>query len=309
MKRNIRKSIKPIIGSLLISITLWFMVTTSKEYTTQITIPLEVSRLAKGKTLLEPVASEVTLEIRGTGQSIIAFYLYESGFKLELPDISKNTTINLADHLVFLDLPSRLNFELIEILEPKSLELKIDDFIETQKPVQFSGLVGTEPGYIVLDTTFSSDSVNITGPKSILDTIKYIYTENGKYKNQKYPFNNQLKLNSPRPELVNLNPSSIDVQFEIQKIIERWIYEIPVKIKKVPPHLIVESTPPVFSLKIKGGEQNVEKITNEDIQAEIDFSTQYNPEQPDYPVSIKTPLEISWLESSPKTFKLTVKRK
>ena len=64
-----------------------------------------------------------------------------------------------------------------------------------------------------------------------------------------------------------------------------------------------------MSLRIKGGEKNVEKITNEDVLAEIDFRTQYKPELPDYPVSIKTPPEISWLESSPKTFKLTVKRK
>ena len=132
MKRNISKSIKPIIGSLFISITMWFMVTTSKEYTTQITIPLEVSRLVKDMTLLEPIASEVTLEIRGTGQSIIAFHLYESSFKLELPDISNSTTIKLADYLVFLDLPSRLNLELVEILEPKLLNLKVDNFIETQ---------------------------------------------------------------------------------------------------------------------------------------------------------------------------------
>ena len=97
MKRKIRKSIKPIIGSLFISVTLWFMVTTSKDYTTQIKIPLEVSRLAKGKTLLEPIASEVTMEIRGSGQSIIAFYLYESSFKLKLPDVDRDTKLTLSN--------------------------------------------------------------------------------------------------------------------------------------------------------------------------------------------------------------------
>ena len=309
MKRNFRKSIKPIIGSVFISITMWFMVTTSKEYTTQITIPLEVSRLAKGKTLLEPIASEVTLEIKGTGQSIIAFHLYESSFNLELPDVSESRTINLADYLVFLDLPTRLNLEMVEILEPKLLNLKIDDFIEAQRTVRFSGIVNTEPGYIVLDTTFSSDSVDISGPKSIIDTIKYIVTEKGNYKNQKYPFNTELKLISPRPELVNINPLSISVQFDIQKIVERVIYEIPVRIKNVPTNLSVKSIPTTFSMRIKGGEKNVEKITNDDILAEIDYNTHYKPEQLEYPVSIKIPPEISWLESSPKTFKLTVKRK
>jgi len=309
MKRKIRKSIKPIIGSLFISITLWFMVTTSKDYTTQIKIPLEVSRLAKGKTLLEPIASEVTMEIRGSGQSIIAFYLYESRFKLKLPDVDRDTKLTLSNHLVFLDLPSRLNLEVVEILEPKLVNLKVDDFVVSQKPVQFYGLVDTEPGYIVLDTIYSSDSVSISGPKSIIDTIKFISTEKSEYKNQKYAFNNRLKLKSPVSELININPNEIDVQFEIQRIVERVVYDIPVKIRNVPKNLLVESIPDSLSLRVKGGEKNVEKLNSEEILAEIDFELQYKPEQSDYPVRIKTPPEISWLESSPKTFKLTVKRK
>jgi len=204
------------------------MVTTAKDYTTQIKIPLEVSRLAKGKTLLEPILSEVTLEIRGSGQSIIAFYLYESSFKLELPDVTKSTKLTLADHLVFLDLPSRLNLEVVEILEPKIVELMVDDFVVSQKPVQFYGLVETEPGYIVLDTIYSSDSVRISGPKSIIDTIRFISTEKTEYKNQKYAFNNLLKLKFPVSELINIDPNEIDVQFEIQRIVERVVYDIPV---------------------------------------------------------------------------------
>ena len=272
-------------------------------------IPMEVSRLARGKTLLEPISSEVTMEIRGTGQSLIAFYLYESSFNLILPEITRNTKLSLADYIVFLDLPSRLNLEVVEILEPKTLELKVDDFIVSQIPVQFSGIVETEPGYIVLDTTYSTDSVRVSGPKSILDTIKFISTENPIFENQKYAFRKRLKLQSPVPDFININPNEIDVQFEVQRIVERVVYEIPVIIQNVPNNLIVESTPPFLSLRVKGGEKFVEKITNEEIQAEIDFSAQYKPELPDYPVSIETPEGISWLESSPKTFKLTVKRK
>jgi YbbR domain-containing protein len=286
------------------------MVTSAKDYTTQIKIPLEVSRLAKGKTLLKPISSEVILEIRGTGQSIIALYLlFESSFKLELPDITKSTKINLSDYLVFLDFPSRLDLEVIEIIEPKTIDLLVDDYIVSQRPVQFSGQIGTEPGYIVLDTTYSRDSISISGPKSIIDTVKYIFTETTGFENQKYAFSNRLKLQSPAPDLININPHIIDVQFEIQKIIERVIYDIPIRIKNVPKYLLVESIPISLSLRVKGGEKNVEKLNSDEILAEIDFRTQYKPEQTDFPVSIKTPPEISWLESSPKTFKLTVKRK
>ena len=309
MKRQLRKSIKPIIGSVFLSIMLWFMVTTSKEYTTKIKVPLEVSRLAKGKTLLDLIPSEITLEIRGSGQSLIALYLYESSFKLELPQTTKDTKIILADQLVFLDLPSRLGLEVVEILEPKTLDLKVDDFIVTDKPVQFSGKINTEPGYIVLDTTYSRDSVRITGPKSLIDKINHISTKPSIFENQKYAFNKIMKLESPIPHLIKLFPQEINVQFEIQRLVERVVYDIPVTIKNVPNGLQVEPTPIALSLRVKGGEKIVEKLIPNEILAEIDFALQYNPEQSDYPVRIKTPSEISWLESSPKTFKLTVKRK
>lgn len=309
MKRRLRKSIKPIIGSIFISITLWFMVTTSKEYTTKINIPLEISRLAKGKTLLEPVPPEVTLEVKGSGQSLIAVYLYDSNFRLELPQLSKNTTISLSDYLVYLDLPSRLGLEVVEILEPKTLNLKVDDFILTKKPIQFSGTINTEPGYLVLDTTYSIDSVSISGPKSILRKIEYINTEQIHLDKQKYPINKELHLISTSPELINIIPNKISVHFEIQRIIERVVYEIPVQIKNIPKNLKVESIPPFLSLRVKGGEKLIEKLTSEEILAEIDYRTQYKPEQSEFPVRIVTPPGISWLESSPKTFKLTVKRK
>jgi YbbR domain-containing protein len=309
MKRQFRKSIKPIIGSIFLSIMLWFMVTTSKEYTTKMKVPLEVSRLAKGKTLLEPIPSEVTLEIQGSGQSLIALYLYEASFRLELPQVTKNTKIILADQLVFLDLPSRLGLEVVEILEPKTLDLKVDDFIVAEKPAQFSGKISTEPGYIVLDTSYSRDSIRITGPKTLIDEIINISTEPRNFENRKYAFNTIMKLESPVPNLVKLFPQEIDVQFEIQRIVERVVYDIPVTIINVPNDLLVESSPISLSLRIKGGEKNVEKLSPDEISAEIDFALQYNPEQSDYPVRIKTPSEISWLESSPKTFKLTVKRK
>ena len=81
-----------------------------------------------------------------------------------------------------------------------------------------------------------------------------------------------------------------------------------IEITRQSPHLEGDSIL-FFNLGKGGRRKNVEKITNDDILAEIDYKTHYKPEQLEYPVSIKTPPEISWLECIPKTFKLTVKRK
>lgn len=309
MQRWLRKSIKPIIGSFLISILLWFMVTTSKDYTTQIFVPLEISRLARGKTLSKPIPDRAKIEIQGPGQSIIALYFYKAKFSLELPDINKDYKLHLADYINYLDIPSKLGLEVISILEPSVLDLKVDDFANSEKSVRFAGQLSVEPGYVVLDTMYSQDSVKISGPKSLIDKIPYISTQTVDLKNKKYSFKTMINLASPQPDLVYINPGEIEVNFDIQRIIERVVYDVPINIENIPGKYIVEATPPSLSLRVKGGEKLVEKLKVEEIIAEIDFATQYDPERTDYAVSIKTPENISWLESSPKTFKLKIRRK
>lgn len=309
MKRRIRKTIKPLIGSILVSLMLWFMVTTSKEYTTQINIPLKISRVAFGKTLMEPIPNNINIEIKGSGQSIIALYLYDAQFTLALPEINKSQTIQLSQYLNFLDIPARLGLNVTKIIEPSSLDLKVDNFKRTLKPVRFAGKLIPEPGYVLLDTIYSQDSLTVSGPETLIDNINFISTQPIVYNEKKYPFQDVNSIQSPDSELVFINPKEISVEFDIQRIVERVVYEVPIKIKNVPKKLTVESMPSSFSLRIKGGEKIVEKLEVTEIIAEIDYASQYKPEREEYAVSIKVPKNISWLESSPKTFKLKVRRK
>ena len=62
-------------------------------------------------------------------------------------------------------------------------------------------------------------------------TIIHIETEISRFEDQKYLFTKNIKLYNPYQELVNINPDVVDVHFDIQKIVERVVYEIEVKIK------------------------------------------------------------------------------
>ncbi len=309
MKRRLRKIIKPLTGSILISLMLWFMVTTSKEFTTVINVPLKISRLARGKTLSKSIPNNVSIEINGSGQSIIALYFYDAQFRLNLPNINKSQKLNLEEYLDFLDIPTRLGLNIVKIIEPTTLDLQVDNQKIILKPVRFSGKLIPEPGYVLLDTIFNQDSIRVIGPETLINNIAYISTQPVIYNNKKYPFQDFLTMQPPDSDLFIISPAEINIQFDIQRIVERVVYEVPIKIKNVPKKLVVESIPSSLSLRVKGGEKLVEKLNVDEIIAEIDYTSQYKPEQVEFPVSIKTPTNISWLESSPKTFKLIVRRK
>ena len=304
---NIRKNIKPILGSIFIAIILWFMVATEKEYSHYITVPIEIKRLAKDKTLLQKVPESAIIELQGKGKSFIISWFYDLKFALELPNIKNSRKIELIEYINYINLPAGL--QVLKVIEPAAIDLKIDELIVEKKPIFLSGSVNTEDGYILLNYNFDTDSVELAGPRTIINNISYINTESLEIKNKKSNFNQQVNIISPDPDLVHINPKSVNIDFDIQRLVERTIYEIPITVLRVPSHLNVETIPSNLSLRIKGGEKIVANVLPEEIKVEIDFAKNYNRNKEDYAAYIVTPNNISWIESIPKTFKLKVKRK
>jgi hypothetical protein len=122
-------------------------------------------------------------------------------------------------------------------------------------------------------------------------------------------FSESLILQNPEPELIGLNVQNINVDFDIQRLVERVVYKIPIFITEVPADLEVLAIPPELALKVKGGEKRVAALKPDEIKAEITFASHYRSNIDTYAVSIQTPDDINWIESIPKTFSLQIKRK
>jgi YbbR domain-containing protein len=303
-----RPNLKPLIGSILIAVIIWVLVATDKNYFYQIKVPIRVIRLAPGKILKEKIPEHAIIEVQGKGRALIASWFYDIKFSLELPDINRDKKIELAEYLNFLDLPATFGLEVVDIIEPKTLDLKVDDEWMVKKPVRFSGNVGTEDGYILLNYEIDRDSVELSGPKSLLQSVSEITTDTLELYGQKSNFSQKLNLMDPYPELIEMNPTSVSIEFDIQRLGERTIYDVPITVINVPSNIDVEAIPPKLSLRIKGGVDLIAEIQPADILAEIDFGKSYESEKDSYGARIITPEDVTWIESIPKTFKLKVRR-
>jgi hypothetical protein len=304
----IKKNIKPLSGAIVLSLLLWFLVATDKEYSHQVKVPIEIIRLAPGKTLSEKIPNYAIIELRGKGRSLIGLWFYDVKFRLELPGIRTSQSINLKDYLNFLEIPSTFGLEVDEIIEPTVIKLVVDDQVLQQKTILLAGSIGTADGYVLVDFQFTPDTVLVDGPEKIVNNIDFINTQQLEISDSKSKFNRKVDLENPFPGLINIDPTTVDVEFDIQRLAERTVFEIPIKIINIPRRMSVEPIPPVLDLRIKGGEQLVAALQPEDIIAEIDFRKSYEPGRDFYTAKIKTPEKISWIESFPKTFNLKIKR-
>jgi YbbR domain-containing protein len=234
---------------------------------------------------------------------------YNVKLNLDLPDLDRSQTIELNEYLNFLDLPVTFGLEIGEIIEPRSIDFVVDDLETEKKPILLSGSVGTANGYVLLGYTLTPDSVTISGPKSLLQKQDYIFSEVLEITGQKRNFSQNIAVINPEPEVTNIEPQQVNAEFNIQRLIERVVYDIPINVINVPSQLQVDAVPNKMSLKIKGGEDLVAAVSSADITADIDFAKNYQVEKESYAARIITPENISWIEPIPKTFKLKVRRR
>jgi hypothetical protein len=309
MAEKIKVNIKPIIGSLGVALILWIMVATEKIYSYQIKVPIEIIRLAPGKTLLEPIPEFSLIEVQGKGRSLIAAWFYDVRFRLELPAVQKSKNINLNDYLSYLDLPATFALQIQEIIEPKSFDLKIDNLIEKSIPIVLSDEIEIEDGYVFAQHNFTPDSVTISGPESKVEKMNSIESGDIEQHSATSAFLHRFTLPNPEPDILEISPRNVMINVDIQLLVDKFVYKIPIQIRNVNRNLIVTATPPELALKVKGGAKIVAALQASDIQAEIDYESQYKKDKEEYAASITTPENISWIECVPKTFSLTVKRK
>ena len=303
------KNIRPLAGSVLIAIILWLIVATEKEYLYQIEVPINLIRIAEGKTLTEKIPDKAIIEFKGRGRSLVATMFYSVAFNLELPELNKSQSVDMKEYLHFLDLPATFGVETGEIIEPQSIDFRIDDLAVMKKPIVLTGEVTTENGYILEEQILDPDSVEISGPRQKLEKIGAILTEPLSISGVKASFNQNILLQNPFPGISEIRTPGTLAEFNIQRLIERVVYDIPIQVINTPAHLQVEAVPDRMSLKISGGEDIVAFIKSSDIKAEIDYAKNYKMHIESYGASIVAPPNIRWIESIPKSFKLKVRRR
>ena len=121
-----KENYKPLLVAFVLAVLLWLVVTTDKEYKTRIEVPFKIVRLAENKVLLKPVPDKVIMEVSGKGRALMGLNFYNLKVNLELPEINKSTVIDLNNYLNRFDVATELGVNVVDIIEPKQLDLRVD---------------------------------------------------------------------------------------------------------------------------------------------------------------------------------------
>lgn len=224
---------------LIFSAVVWVLVQFSKTYTQLIEIPVNYINAPLDKSISDERPDHVDLQLQDNGFSIYYFKIFNP--KLDI-DLSKARETNdklvytLQNHLSEIEQQLNVDFEnsLIvqeEIVVPfqfkKEKMLKVEPRIEVSYAVGFSAVNPVE---------LRPDSVKVSGPEQIIDSIETVHTESIRLNKVNQDLNGSVKIDTTGLGVLSFYENSVKYFQKVEKFTEGSA-EIPVEVINVPEDL------------------------------------------------------------------------
>jgi len=187
---NLKKDNRPVIFLLcvIVSSVLWLVSVLGKSYEVEVGIPIRYTNLPKDKVLINQPPRKINVMLKSYG-----FTLLRHKIQLTINPINFNVkqfTLNMMDNVNQNEFALNLNQYLPQIskqvsseitllkISPEIINFKFDHIVNATKKVKHNFEMHFDTHYFLSDSiSFSPDSINVSGPKSIVDSINCIETK------------------------------------------------------------------------------------------------------------------------------------
>ena len=294
--------------SFLCALILWLFIATDKHYDYILNVSLHLKNKPAEMILKTSVPSKVKVNFRGSGKELISLVFRNKYIELDLNQITQSATYAMTVNMIE-GIPPDMSVVPLNIVKPDSIKIELDQFAEKRVPIYPNITLIPLDGYIhVGDIILDPDSINIQGPKSLVNAIDHIPTQEKIYRNIIKEIRDKISLMPSSFETLQYSLNTTHFTAEIQRIGERIISDISIQVTNVPENMNVLVVPSTLSLRLQGGVKILSKTTKEDIVARINFLNRNRYERTRIPAMIEVPKDISFSDVKPPFFELIVER-
>lgn len=254
-KAKLNKRLVIFLFFLAISTVLWFLIKLSHEYTTELDYPIRLVDLPKGKVIVGSPSRTIRLRVKAYGYTLLRYKVVAlmSPLQVSLKGVKPMSGNSQANYYLttgerFPSLVSQLSEELSLIgVSPDTLFFSMTKVIDREVRV-IPDLVATYKAQHMLAGTIrvKPNSVVITGPKSIVDTIAEIRTKPQSLNLLSETVTVDLPL-LPIPQVTYSQPD-VRVEIPVEKFTEITL-EVPIIPINVPDHQQVVLLPESIRVK------------------------------------------------------------
>lgn len=280
---------------LFLSFTFWFLNSLGKVIETDIRYPVRYANIPRERVLVEDLpARRLTLFLKGPGYSILKLKM--SGNRtpviLDISDINYRRvpgSSTLSYYIITSGLIPKLTSQLraecqITSIKPDSLFFTFDRIISKTLPVVPDLEVVTEKQHFIKGKiSVVPDSVIVTGPQLIVDTISAVRTK----KKRLSGINETLKRNFTLAEDAgySISEKKVSVTIPVEQFTEAGI-SVPVRILNLPDSIDIKIFPDAVNVTCLVAVSDYKKISDMPFEAILDIA------KADLTSSEKLPVEI-----------------
>jgi hypothetical protein len=273
LKANLK--LKVFLVFLCLSFVFWMLTKLSKVYKSDIEFSVNYHNLPAKRVIQNDPVKQITSSVKASGFSLLNYKINPKTLEVDIHNLAYKTGS------MFYYLPNANLTQLSAQLDvDSSIERVLQDTIffnlglnKTKKiPVKFNSDIKYKLGYnLVGNVSVEPDSIEITGPEAILDTINNIRTDKVELLNISSGFSEVVKLNLIGAEKITYATDQVSVSGNVDKFTE-GSFIVSFNIINAPLEYRLTTFPREVKILYQVGLSDYNKVVKENFVIECDYS-------------------------------------
>jgi len=281
----------------------------SKQYSEVIEIPVEYVNVPPDKLLLNNPES-LQLRVEENGFTVAWFSLFAPTITIDLAQAhvaDGNLVYDLIENRAQLQSQLELDMDDNQFLK-EVLTVNFEQKQEKRLPVIFRSNIEYAAGYsAVSDLQFTPDSIMVSGPDNVLDTLSRLLTEPLTLSKVKNDREGAVYLDTTALPNVTFYKNKVEYSLDVEKFTEGKV-QVPIEIMNVPRGLNVVIFPKEVVLFYQVNLKEFNKVTASDFRVVVDFNEVRGEQDFLIPQVIKKPDFTSNLRLNEKRIQFIIKK-
>lgn len=227
----------------------------------------------QGKIPVAPLPDELKLKVETTGFKLLWARTVKKP-KVQI-DLSRLSGVNRTATNIFKpQISSQLSGGyLLESIIPDTLYFQFENSLTKKVPVLGNIQISFKRQFDFKEATLiKPDSVTITGPEKLVDSIKGWYTEKLTFENLDVSMQNEVALMQPGQPTVRVSPEKVNYVITVEEYTEK-ILEVDIQKVNMPEAKEVNIYPRKVKVACRVGLSNYEQVNAESFIVVADFSS------------------------------------
>jgi len=305
-----RGPLKTFLFFLGFSAVIWVAVQFSKEYTEAIELPISYINTPKDKILIGNTPKTLDLRMRDRGFYIAWIRMFPQKITIDISDAVEEGNALIYDlelHKPSILSQMRLDYEKVTFLQ-KSIKISFEQRAVKMVAVVSSIDLNFAVGYSALEEIkLQPDSIRLSGPVTVLDTLEFIRTKQLKINNISNDVKGKVQLETENLNEVSLYQNEVNYSVRTEKFTEGKA-EIPIRLLNVPEGTNVVIFPKELIIYYQVSLSDFEQIKPSSFEVAVDFKNAQDSDGFLIAQIIQKPNQVNNIRLNEKKVQFVIKR-